>query len=223
MPVRVVEFTVERSDGASMRNSKGMPIEIALPDVPFLPWIGDNYASSPIRLLVLGESHYNSKPTEQPTNKYTIETWDEYLKDPTGKFWTNIVQVVSSKAKGECDINNTVHGFAFYNYCNKIVGAGPRIAPSSTAWKESRPDFDLVLDFIKPTHILVLGQRLWNNLKEDAQGAEVKIGGRSKKICYFRASGLLAPTLPINHPSGGFSWQAERPWVEELLRQSYGT
>ena len=209
-----------------MRNSKGMPIEIALPDVPFLPWVGDNYESSSKRLLVLGESHYDRENLASPPKTYTVDRWKEYLAAPTGKFWTNTIQVVSGRARKDCDesdIRSIAHGFAFYNYCNKMVGNGPRIAPSSAAWKESRPDFDLVLDSIKPTHVLVLGQRLWNNLKEDVQGAEVMIGDRSRKICYFKTSGLLAPTLPINHPSGRFSWQAERPWVEELLRQSYGT
>lgn len=199
---------------------------ITLPDVPITPWVGKQYEFSPERLLVLGESHYDStgKYLEPGAAKnYTIETWNEYLDAPTGRFWTNIVQVMEGKPIAECDnIRAAVENIAFYNYCNSMVATTARVAPSSTAWQESKPDFYRVLDAIQPKHILVLGQRLWSNLKEDQCGEKVSFGKKSRNVCYFKAAGRLVPSLPINHPSSAFSWQESRPWVEELLKRGYG-
>lgn len=206
-----------------MKNATGLAVQILIPDVPFHPWVGNNYASSNERLLILGEAHYDStgKHMVQAPQNYTIETWQEYLDTPSGRFWTNIVQVVAGKAIGECDIPVIVNTLAFYNYCNKMVATTARVAPSSMDWKDSLEDFYRVLDALQPTYILVLGQRLWSNLKEDKRGENVSLDNRSKPVCYFRAAGFLVPSLPINHPSSAFSWKKERFWVEKLLAQDF--
>ena len=214
-----------------MDNSVGLPKMYAGLDVPILPWVGNEFTSVSRRLLVLGESHYDEKLASAPLDassiseikNYTNEMWSAFAARQDGRFWTNIVQVVEGKPIRECNISEAVQRFAFYNYCNRIVASAARVAPSSADWINSRPDFDLVLSALQPTHILVLGQRLWNNLKEDRRSdIKITVGNRTKPVCYFMAGDRLVPSLPITHPSAAFSWLKQRRWVDALFAETYG-
>lgn len=222
-------FLATIGNGATVKNTNEAAATIARLAVPIMPWVGKDYELSVKRLLILGESHYDEVLVNAPADStragairdYTNREWSEYLKRKTGRFWTNIIQVVQGAAIEECEISAVAHRVAFYNYCNQLVGNAARIAPRSSLWQESRDDFYRVLNAIQPTHILVLGQRLWTNLSEDERGEEITIGKKSKNVCYFCAAGTLVPSLPINHPSSAFSWREQRPWVESLLAKSY--
>ena len=186
-------------------------------DVPFLPWVGRNYRSGTTRLLVLGESHYDEDHEfdgGRPHQDFTRVQIDKYLEVPSWKFWTNITQVVAGKPKNKCDIEAVWARIAFYNYVNCFVGAGPRIPPMASDWKNSMEDFRKVLADLEPTHILVLGMRLWDHLEADEErGEDIVIGDRKARVWYFDSS---IPCLPIFHPSGGFSSSKWAAWVTRL-------
>jgi hypothetical protein len=144
-------------------------MDIGIPEVKMLPWVGKNYNETGYkgrRLLILGESEYEWNPEAlQPE----IATWlitanaNGGLKNP---FYTKIYHSFSDEPKWQslehfADFWNSV---SFYNYIQEKVGTIPRQRPTLEMWPRWRSTFLLVLEKLSPDRVLVLGRDLWGNL-----------------------------------------------------------
>lgn len=184
--------------------------------VHFLPWRGKNYAKSACRLLILGESHY-SEAQEGPL--FTRRLTREYV---TGKFnhrfWTQIGQVITGKPRWEIDRKTLWDGIAFYNYIQRIEVNAAGCAPPNSAFHRSERAFWEVLDILKPTHLIALGNRLWIQMPAlENENLKMTLGGQSRQYGYYRRSWGKTAATSINHPSWGFSKSYWHPIVRDFL------
>ena len=133
------------------------------------PWIGDNYGRSnelglPSRLLVLGESHYGDAPDDRSFTENVVKA---VLLGDRLRFFTNLKR--AALASGDnCTDEVFWHSIAFFNY---VLGMpnDSRMPPTSEMWKSARLSFRRRLHEPEPppTHVIVCGYRLWDNLPGD--------------------------------------------------------
>ena len=88
-----------------------------------------------------------------------------YLEEGGQPFFTKIVHTVLGP-----DTSEKKAGFfksiAFYNYVQRIVGDTHDARPTAEMWNEAAAPFRATLEFLRPTHILVCGMTLWDNMPE---------------------------------------------------------
>lgn len=192
-----------------------------LQGVHFLPWEGAHFRQQTVRLLLLGESHHSTEPTEPAT--MTIDCTRAYVEGTwSHKYWTEIMKVVEGKDYWEIDRAMFWSKISFYNYIQEIVGEGPGIAPTSQMHNSSEQGLASVLAHLKPTHVLVLAKRLWHSLPQSiyVTNSDIKFGGDARETKLFVCSGnsmALGTWLP--HPSYPFHFNAKRlhPVVRDFL------
>ncbi|MDD9960765.1 MAG: hypothetical protein OXU70_01565 [Gammaproteobacteria bacterium] len=141
--------------------------------VGFHPWIGERYSGDnrfDVRVLVLGESHYDKKGNEGPA--YTKEVVRRATQLPrTGKgrrqrFFTVAANVLRGKP-GRIDNRDLAAVFqeiAFYNFIQTFAGDGPRGKPTFRQWVDAQEPLKIVLDALRPHAVLVLGLELGNHI-----------------------------------------------------------
>lgn len=191
------------------------PIDLRLDGVYFLPWVGTNYLAQSPRLLLLGESHYgdnNENPnlTRELTYNYSEGLWSH-------RYWTGIMNTLNDQ--NTPDARNVFWSkVAFYNYIQDIVGATSGIQPTAAMFVSALTGFRSVLNYLKPTHILVLEKRLWLNLPTNLLSSRdiVTFGGVSREIATFEFDGGGASATWINHPSRS-SPKRWHPIVKDFL------
>lgn len=185
--------------------------------VYFKPWVGRNYNKqvNP-RLLVLGESHYD--PVGLPQD-FTITFVREYTQDERNHpFLTNIMQVVEGKKHCEIDRDAFWSGIAFYNYIQEPAAKTPRRAPTEEMWQRAEQPFFEVLDSLKPTHVLVLSRRLWDNMSDrGSEGKQIQWKGEPRDTWMIPFQDGVTKATWLRHPSSGFSAPAWNPLVAKFL------
>jgi hypothetical protein len=189
------------------------------PEPFYTPWVGDDFKNRPQRLLILGESHYGEYAK---TGDATIKMTEEYLSgDINYAFWTNIQNVVSPVPLIKSERAAFWQSVAFYNYVQESAGPTAGIAPSDTAFKNSKGAFFTVLDRLKPHVILVLSTRLWENLPGSADGAvqaaPLVVAGKERDAWTYKYAGGSALASWVTHLSLYFSVNRWRPWVKALI------
>jgi hypothetical protein len=200
-------------------------LETALSDVNlngvyFLPWIGSEFRERCTRLLLLGESHYGDEPA---TQRATIKCTQAYVDGLwRHKFWTNIMQVVQGAKYSEIDAALFWSRVALYNYIQTIVSPEAGVAPTEDMWRDAEPAFYLVLQYLDPTHILVLSKRLWTRLPISSYRCQSSVvcDDFTMEIRNFDLGlGRTAVGTWLPHPSYHFHFSANKlhPLVKEFL------
>ena len=206
----------------------------------FHPWKGEGYGKVnefglPAKLLILGESHYDKlhNLTNDPDPTRTVV--HAYLEQGGQPFFTKIVHTVLRP-----DTSEKKAGFfksiAFYNYVQRIVGDTRDARPTAEMWNEAAAPFLATLECLRPTHILVCGMELWDNMP-DSEGfwmprskppihcLELPEGSRSLEDllgCYRHTQGQSA-VLAIRHPQAwGYQPHAWHPVVKQFLEYRPG-
>lgn len=195
-------------------------------NVYFRPWVGKNYHSGGIfgtRVLALGESHYEWKPNALNENT-TLDLIQEQAngEDPY-PFWTKIAIAFLNRKPSKSDKYEFWHSVMFYNYIQCSVGNGPRIRPKREMWDKSENAFREILLVHQPRCIIVLGERLWNNLPDfGKQGPDVTVdGARRETYLYPTDKEKFALASPTKHPSSpGYSAWEWYPWVKASVELS---
>ncbi|MDO6470236.1 uracil-DNA glycosylase [Maribacter sp. 1_MG-2023] len=178
----------------------------------FHPYIGETYSNSPIKLLVLGESHYCKKPAccfNEPSQlkciSKTAQVLQEYLnyKRGSGYYgrWMNTFTKFSNVLNGTKQSNKDSIKFwesvSFYNFV-QVPMKKPRQSPSHQDFDLSYPDFKKAVKTVDPDLIFLWGDRLWCNIrKEDISG---KRNPASNTFAYFKFEKDY-PLLVLPHPS----------------------
>lgn len=183
--------------------------------VHFLPWKGDNFSTEHPRLLVLGESHYSDR---QEGRDFTRHLTRDYISGAFNhRFWTQIAQAISGNPHSEIDRASFWNTIAFYNFVQSVAAEGPREAPTVEMFSRSEKAFFEVIDYLTPSHVLVLGNRLWDHLPDsEYEDMRFEPDGEQQLGKYRRSWGEVL-AMPIHHPSSGFSAPRWHPVIQKFL------
>ena len=134
------------------------------PGVAFHPWVGAHYGRESrfgVRLLVLGESHYDEDPefSDSGFTQDVVRTWGQTQR---ARFFTVIAKVLLGSADWiDDDVRSEIwEHVAFYNFVQSTVVPGPRTPPTFRQWCEAQSPFVTVLQSLEPDAVLMLGWRL---------------------------------------------------------------
>ena len=158
---------------------------IQIPKVNFQPWIGKYYGErfnhfDRVRLLVLGESHYEDAPDENDQHPNWIviknscgdQAFTHYVVNRWGKqfphrFFTMVANVLLQRKQGGGRTQEHAEVWdhiAFYNYVSTLVswelGQDRANRPNYEQWKKSKLPFENVLKELTPNAVLMLGADL---------------------------------------------------------------
>ena len=201
----------------------------------FCPWRGLEYGKTtklrlPARLLILGESHYDRDGTLEEGGD-TKGVVNDYLEGGHPRIFTRIIHTVLGP-----DMSHQRAQFfqsvAFYNYVQCIVGDAPGKRPTKKMWQSAAAPFLATLETLQPTHILVCGLDLWDNMPDidtlwapDERDKLIRCFGsidfptsrspRSILGCYRHSKGQSV-VLAICHPSRASG--AWHPVVKRFLK-----
>ena len=188
----------------------------------FLPWVGQKYNEgvSGRKLLVLGESHYdtwdNVKRDLPP--QFTRECIEYVLnrEHAVARFWKYIEQALlnESRANGWAPSGGPAlwSQIAFYNFVQSPVNSGSRQAPTNEQFARSIPPFRTLLEELRPERVLVCGKRLWSRMDRTHSPLHDCIQA------YQLSDGVLVWCLAIVHPSSGrFSWCKTHQLIQLFL------
>lgn len=185
----------------------------------FKPWIGADYAASDERLLILGESHYGD---ESMSGNSTITFTQEYVDGQNHRFWTSIMQVVRGQPYWELDRREFWQSVAFYNYVQQPVAETAKVAPTSEMFSLSRDAFFSVLSQLAPRKILVLSNRLWENMPAGGlPGPQLSFEQGTRETLLYQYEGGQALASWVPHPSYNFSWPQWHPMIKALLEKKF--
>lgn len=137
-----------------------------------LPWQGPGFGAPnsydlPPRLLLVGHSHYGGGNTYKGFTREVVK--DCYIEHGNLPFFTKMAKVVLGSDWPQCtrehraSFYNTV---AFYNFIQHVLGEkGER--PTNEMWKYGRRAFLQCLDQVQPSHIVVFGFGVWDELPNE--------------------------------------------------------
>lgn len=185
----------------------------------FFPFIGSNYHSTPFKILVLGESHYDEKlkisstnPIEiKEVNNFTNYIVNKYLGYVEGKekfekwmnTFTKFANIFSDKSDKTEKLNSNEkivfwQGKAFYNFI-QVPMSSARVAPTLNDFALSISAFKVVCKEYAPDLIIIWGYRVWLNFPNEMKRT-IDIND-NVKINLLNLDGTEYPFLAIAHPS----------------------
>lgn len=161
--------------------------------------------------MILGESHYADEgEAGQDFTQHVVTTHAYRAGVP---FFSKLTAVLRGDTSYPTDAErfDTWQHVAFYNFVQEIVGDGSRIAPTREAWEAAHaPFFDVVRE-LEPDVILVLGNRLWEevpNLPPEYPVEWCSITHPSGGVAYDPSIAALARS--IAKAGGTFAWREEQ-------------
>ncbi len=186
--------------------------------IHFLPWVGSAYAkgikiagiSRPIKVMVLGESHYCAD-VRDAVPQITNDIIRYFLQpDREAEGWMNTYtkfeRALAGKVLSQREREQMWNSLLFYNYVQTPM-SGARVAPTKQEFRDSDGAFFEVLERYRPDCIIVWGVRLYNSLP-DCGGALPDLtlpnGDSTGRWGYRLKDGSVVPVLSIYHPSAGF-------------------
>lgn len=188
----------------------------------FLPYLGPHYRdSNPRRLLILGHSHYAVGGELDLPGTFTSSVtnlWREGNNQGLGQYMTTIARFITGLEAAELDRPNILNEVAFYNFLTSVMEFPGQI-PTLQQCADSHASFLEILTLLNPTHILVTGIIIWQNMPQaDGEaGVPDHVGGNLPLKRYITRSGY-AIALGIHHPAApGGNAMAWRPAVEKFL------
>ena len=187
--------------------------------IVFQPWVGSRYRDEPVRLLLLGESHYGGDETgdvEPGSTQRVVANW----KDGTWaiRYLTTAARLLTGKERWEIDKASDLERIAFYNFVQVNMGA-IRNRPRWAQFRASDAAFKAVLQQIDPTHVLATGTGLWNAMPafDLGLGQDVDLGGTQRHVGRYATPSGSALAIAIPHLSRGFAAPNWRAPVEAFL------
>ncbi len=210
----------------------------------FQPWKGESYGTPndlglPASLLILGESHYGD-PKDWGRG-ITIRVVREYCEGAGYAFFTKILHTVlgpdapADTSEQRCRFYEST---AFCNYVQRSVGPTSDCRPIPEMWEEAAAPFSVTLECLRPTHIVVCGMDLWDNMPAfegvwappsetlirwfDSVGFPTSLASWRQPSnllgCYGNSEGQSV-VLAIQHPSWRYyQTSAWHPVVERFLQ-----
>lgn len=140
-----------------------MIMKLKFKTVKYLPWVGEHYHDQPVRILILGVKCYSEDPLAVPADVCTevvrshiesagVETYHD--------FFDRVVGLFIRCGETAADVWQRV---SFYNYTQTVL-PGTDSFPTYEQILASEPAYLEVLDALRPHKVVILGQRLYNNV-----------------------------------------------------------
>ena len=183
-------------------------------------WVGPNWPPPSPRLLLLGDSHYLTDPGDDSaelTRDIVRDVRDGRRKVP---FY--------SKAEALCRACLTTatmntasfwNQVAFANFIPVTIGTVSSTIPTAEMWQVGAPRLIRLLEELRPTHVLSLGQRQWDHIRFPTDWRSVTTPGDDNIRIWETPAGDCIRATWVNHPSSrGFSITQWKPRVETLLK-----
>lgn len=197
----------------------------------FRPWApsSEDPRIAGVRLLVLGESHYEEENGDGSTYRDADATVEEtrntvrkYGVKPEKRqvFFANLYTMLSGEpwALEASRLEPFWNSIFFYNYVQTLVPGGPRHSPSPSMWREAEKPFRTVIEEIAPEAILVVGKRLWSNMAQEDERLDEQPDGLGLICGYHLPSGDTIPAACTRHPSSfGFRPMEWHPRIRHYL------
>jgi len=190
----------------------------------FDPWIPARVNFEGVRLLLVGESHYDKEKTlPRSTTKEVVEAYG--VGDQVGA--TKLFKNAYAAFTGDFDLAQRGGKAEFWRsvcYCNYFqrVMWPPGEAPTPEDYIESAQPFEALLRFLQPDCFVVMSDRLWKRMRNSCVRIE-HVGPLNGDDAFaFDVGGSnAAPAIHINHPSPGgpppFDPKRWHPVITEFL------
>lgn len=193
----------------------------------FFPWKppGDPRFNG-IRLLIVGESHYDEGEPPPPDQiaSFTSDIVTRWGVKAEGyqRFFGNIY--ASFNADGAHWSSDEFKRFwntvFFYNYVQSFVPGEARVRPTTKQFSVSADAFHAVLDDIKPEAIVVVGQTTWDLMSDRCAELIDRDEDGLGSIYRYEYDGGSCLAGHTHHPSSiGYSADYWRPRVMRFLRR----
>lgn len=203
------------------------------------PWVGRDYASSPSRILVIGESHYVTTRDDKPDILENIKEWENdplvtricvwesnIEDDWYNKTWGNLMRFLVGENE-KVDKTALWEHISYYNFVQRPMNYGGtnREQPTGEDFSQGWKSFIPVVETLNPDFCIFIGVRAANSFNGmmDCLGIEhLNIEGLPKvNKTYPRRSsvtinGKKIPLLFIRHCGKYFSWDL---WHKLLLQE----
>ncbi len=204
--------------------------------VMFKPWEGVNYANGykGKKILILGESHYcdGCKPDvcEEPSDapdcdlqNFTRDMIINHINKTNKRTFVTKLENALKEAMDFTDASQNVFDYvAYYDYIQQIVAPSPGIAPKKEMWENAQEPFLEVLENLKPDFMLVLSERLWNNMPGETNVdwplfKEISIDGKVDRIYWSGPNKELPLRMYSFHPRTNM-FRDIIPFLKEALK-----
>jgi hypothetical protein len=203
----------------------------------FSPWEGNHYnygiagfdsnghiiygtESSPgKKVLILGDSHYCSKPDEA-IPELTRNIIKDYI-DPATAFeyykntYTKFGRSLAGYAIDKLETIQLWEHVVFYNYVQEPLSQ-PRQSPTSQQFANAETAFWEVVNRYNPDYIIVWGARLYKSLPQKGrQGKDLEVDNGWSETWIFDPRIIV---MPIIHPSSPqFSWEYTHRFIAAMF------
>lgn len=178
-------------------------------NVHFLPWVGENYDSPrhlPLKIMVLGESHYTEDDAEDKNlttkcvNHFQIGTHN------TNRFFDMVSACLlgySSVHKVTQEKRDTIwNDVLFYNFIQESVNEGPRGVRTKNQWEGGKEPFLQVISKYKPDLIIAFGYGVAQHLPS----APIVWSQDQDFRKYELSLKSVAYQCAVKHPAGGLKY-----------------
>jgi hypothetical protein len=217
---RLARFSssADESYARFQRQSPGRqaPLEDDFTVVSVLPYIGAHYGNPSalgVRVMVLGESHYDKDgPLHRTYTRDVLEDFGDGFA-----FFTKVAGVFYGRKPNAEMKRQFWPTIVFYNFIQESVGIGPGIRPKPEMWARGASPLLEVLTRCRPNFVLVLGMDLWNNLGIPLTEGPIlhRDDGHREASNLYRDEVLF---LKITHPSSyGWTYRKWTPWVHAAI------
>lgn len=190
----------------------------------WLPWIAEDFANTKIKLLVVGESHYEGGKKEE---KYENKQYTRIIHKETAvernyyniKVYPNFHRAMFGN--DNFDAEKFWNKTAYYNFIQRPMFTN-KDRPTEQDNKIGWETFVDLVTILKPDICIFLGTSSANSFNEIMQSKNIehkkvrwrkKISNSYPKVSEITISKQLTKLIFIRHPSQYFSWQK---WNEFL-------
>lgn len=167
-------------------------------------WIGPEYESAPLKLLVLGESRYDEDFTDRKIIEWRIA--GKFVGGQSRTF-TNFERALLGQECSGANANAFWRRTAFYNYNRSFFPGRPRVSLDyrTRIKQENTSCLRSVLEEIKPSHVIVWGMGNWNSIDAGSKWEpDKRIAGTSEPYCSTTIEGHTILFTRVRHPSAAF-------------------
>ncbi len=190
-----------------------------MPALIFQPYVGPTYRQSPVRVLILGESHYG-KPIdnldEAEATRYVVNQW--LTRVWAVRYLTTAARLLTGLEARKIDRHQALSPVAFYNFIQAMM-PDISVRPTPEQARASWAAFQEVLDDLDPTHVLATGRGyLWSNMPPGSKAdAQMQCGGMSLPYREYVTPSGAARTVALPHLSRAPTSQLLAPVTQFLL------
>lgn len=204
----------------------------------WLPWVGENYEnlSSNRRVLIVGESHYSSKKTEEEVKKEI----DEYMNDPNStrdmveetlinwEWYTSTLSNIHYLCYAPENTQQFWADLCYYNFIQRPMRYYPEPAERPN-WQDFTTGWEVflkVVEILEPSQVLMIGVESANHFDGFMQQHNRKHGGviKTEKVgrAYARSATVKVgqKTIPLHFIRHCGQYFSSDKWSEYLCREA---